>query len=206
MRRFRVGLTGGIASGKSTVAAMFAGLGVPVIDADEMARVAVMPGEPALREIAAAFGPEFLDGGGNLDRGRLREHVFADAGRRRRLEAILHPRIEALMLSQCERAGGPWQLLVVPLLIESGFDRHVDRVLVVDCPEQTQRERLLRRDGVTPESADRILGAQLARQERLDRADDVIRNDGLPAAIQPEVARLYRVYTELARQFDARGA
>lgn len=205
MRRFRVGLTGGIASGKSTVAAMFAELGVPVIDTDEMARSAVMPGEPALREIAAAFGQEFIQADGGLDRSRLREHVFADAGRRRRLEAILHPRIEALTLSECERAGGPYQLLVVPLLIESGFDRHVDRVLVVDCPEQTQRERLLRRDGVTPESADRILGAQLARQERLDRADDVIRNDGPPAAIQPEVARLHRVYTELACRFDARG-
>jgi dephospho-CoA kinase len=203
VRVFRVGLTGGIASGKSTVARLFADLGVPVIDTDEIARALVAPGEPALTAIVATFGPDFLDARGVLDRGRLRERVFADEHARRRLEGILHPRIEAAMRAACERAGGPYQMLVVPLLFESGFERHVDRTLVVDCPEPLQRERLARRDGATPDEAARMLAAQLPRQARRDRADDVVRNDGPLDALRTQVERLHRRYTALAAQHAA---
>lgn len=198
MRYFRVGLTGGIASGKSTVAAMFASLGVPVIDTDEIARSLVLPGQPALQEIVAAFGPGFLDATGLLDRRRLRDHVFAGERERRRLEAILHPRIEAATVAACDRAGGPYQIVVVPLLIESGFDRHVDRVLVVDCPEDLQRSRLLARDGEEPGRIEQLLAAQLDRKARLRRADDIIDNDDGPEQAREQVRALHGIYLKLA--------
>lgn len=204
MRAYRVGLTGGIASGKSMVAAAFAALGVPVIDTDEIAREVVRPGGVALPAIVAAFGPGVLAPDGQLDRRRMRERVFADPAERRRLEAILHPLIEAGTLAACERAGGPYQVLVVPLLLESGFDRHVDRVLVVDCPESLQRERLLQRDGEDPGQAERILAAQLDRGARLARADDVIDNSGDRDHAAAQVARLHRLYLELAGAAPAR--
>lgn len=199
MRALRIGLTGGIASGKSTIARMFADLGVPVIDTDKIARAVVRPGGTALAEIIAEFGEGFLDAAGSLDRGRLREHVFTDPARRRRLEEILHPRIEAAALAESARAEGPYQVLVVPLLIESGFDRHVDRILVVDCPEALQRQRLLQRDGGTAEDAGRVLAAQLSRDERLRRADDVIVNDGDLDAARACVRELHGRYLEFAR-------
>lgn len=198
MREFRVGLTGGIASGKSTVARLFAELGVPVIDTDEIARDVVRPGGPALPAVVAAFGAAVLAPDGTLDRRRMRERVFADEAARRRLEAILHPHIEAATLAASERAGGPYQLLVVPLLLESGFDRLVDRVLVVDCPEELQRQRLLARDGGSPGEADRILAAQLDRATRLARADDVVDNAGGLAAVRARVAELHAAYLGLA--------
>ncbi len=201
MAVLRIGLTGGIASGKSTIARMFAELGVAVIDTDEIAREIVRPGEPALADIVAAFGREFLDESGALDRRRLREHVFANAAERRRLESILHPRIEAATLAASSRAGGPYQVLVVPLLIESGFERHVDRILVVDCPEALQRRRLLQRDALgSAEDADRALAAQLTRQERLRRADDVIVNDGSLDAARARVRELHGQYLTQARE------
>jgi dephospho-CoA kinase len=199
MRHFRVGLTGGIASGKSTVAAMFAELGATVIDTDEIARALVRPGEPALREIVSAFGSRFLDPAGALDRRLLRAHVFADARERQRLETILHPRIEAATLAACERSGGPYQIIVVPLLIESGFDRHVDRVLVVDCPEDVQRERLLQRDAEDPQRVADMLAAQLDRGSRLRRADDVVDNGGPPERTREQVRALHGIYVKLAR-------
>ena len=199
MRLYRVGLTGGIASGKSTVARMFAELGATVVDTDEIAREVVQPGQPALQEIVAAFGKRFLDAAGALDRRQLRAHVFADDGERRRLEAMLHPRIEAATLAACDAAGGPYQIIVVPLLIESGFDRHVNRVLVVDCPEDVQRARLLQRDDEDPERVDRILAAQLDRRSRLRRADDIIDNDGGLARVREQVSKLHGNYLELAR-------
>ena len=199
MRLYRVGLTGGIASGKSTVARMFAELGATVVDTDEIAREVVQPGQPALQEIVAAFGKRFLDAAGALDRRQLRAHVFADDGERRRLEAMLHPRIEAATLAACDAAGGPYQIIVVPLLIESGFDRHVNRVLVVDCPEDVQRARLLQRDDEDPERVDRILAAQLDRRSRLRRADDIIDNDGGLARAREQVLRLHGNYLDLSR-------
>lgn len=195
----RIGLTGGIASGKSTVARLFAGLGVPVIDTDELAREVVQPGSAGLAEIVAAFGPGVLDAEGALDRRQLRARVFADPAARARLEAITHPRIEAAMLAAAGRAGGPYQLLVVPLLAEAGFGRHVDRVLLVDCPPETQYRRLLERDGEDPAQARRMLAAQLDRASRLHHADDIIHNDDAdPAALLAQVQALHRRYLALA--------
>jgi dephospho-CoA kinase len=200
MRHFRVGLTGGIASGKTTIANEFARLGARVIDTDEIAREVAGPGGPALAEIVAEFGAGILDADGTLDRPKLRSRVFADVASRRRLEAILHPRIEDATLAAAAQAGGPYQVLVVPLLIESGFDRHVDRVLVVDCPQELQRQRLLRRDRETPEQVERMLTAQIDRDSRLARADDVIDNSGTEEGASKQVEKLHRKYLDLARR------
>jgi dephospho-CoA kinase len=194
----RVALTGGIASGKTTVAERFAALGVPVIDTDLIARQVVEPGEPALAQIVAAFGPGVLDADGRLDRRRLREIIFADATARRRLEAILHPAIRAEMERQSRAAGGPYQLLVIPLLAEGGRRDHVDRVLLVDVPEAVQVERLMRRDGVSREQAAASLGAQATRAARLAIADDVLTNTGRAEDLDEQVAALHARYLGLA--------
>jgi dephospho-CoA kinase len=198
VRPFRVALTGGIASGKSTVARHFAALGVPVIDTDLIAREVVEPGEPALAEVVAAFGPGVIGADGRLDRRRLREIVFADATARRRLEAILHPAIRARMEAQSAAAGGPYQLLVIPLLAEGGRRDHVDRVLVVDASEATQMERLVRRDGVTRAQAAAALAAQAGRAARLAMADEVIENAGSPEDLGARVMELHERYLQLA--------
>jgi dephospho-CoA kinase len=198
MRCLRVGLTGGIASGKSTVARLFAALGVPVIDTDAIARDVVAPGSPALARIVAAFGPQFLAPDGTLDRRRLRAHVFADEAARRRLEEILHPEIRAATRAASQSASGPYQIIVVPLLVESGFDREVDRVLVVDCESDTQRRRLIERDGEDPAQVERMLAAQADRAARLARADDVITNDGSREELREAVETLHRRYLQLA--------
>ena len=195
---YRVALTGGIASGKSTVAGMFAALGVPVVDTDLIARQVVEPGRPALASVVDAFGPEVLALDGSLDRRRLRDRVFADSGQRRRLEAILHPAIRAEMERQSQAAGGPYQLLVIPLLAEGGRRDHVDRVLLVDAPESAQLERLMRRDGGTREQAEAALRAQASRAQRRAIADDVLDNTGDPAALNAQVAALHERYLALA--------
>ena len=193
---YRIGLTGGIASGKTTVANLFAALGVPVIDTDVIAREVVAVGTPGLKEVIAGFGTSVLRPDGSLDRRRLRELAFATADRRRQLEALLHPRIRAAMEAQSAAAGGPYQVLVVPLLIESGLDARVDRVLVVDCSETVQRERLMARDGETAAGADRLLAAQVDRQARRSRADDLLTNDGNRDEIQRRVAELHATYLQ----------
>ena len=198
MPPFRVALTGGIASGKSTVADLFAALGVPVIDTDLIAREVVEPGEPALAQLAAAFGPEVLGPDGRLDRRRLRDMVFADPTARRRLEAILHPAIRARMEAQSRAAGGPYQLLVIPLLAEGGRRDHVDRVLLVDVPESAQVERLMRRDGSSREQARAALAAQASRAVRQAIADDVIENTGGVEDLRARVAELHGEYLRLA--------
>jgi dephospho-CoA kinase len=202
----RVGLTGGVASGKSLVADQFRALGVPVLDTDVLARSVVEPGTPALAEVTATFGPGVLGPDGRLDRTRLRELVFADPDRRRRrrlrrLEAILHPRILAALEAEARAAAGPYQVLVVPLLFESGFDARVDRVLVVDCPESLQRERLARRDGASPALVEGMLAAQLDRDARLARAralpHDVLDNGGDRESTRRQVTELHRRYLAL---------
>ena len=198
-RHLRIGLTGGIATGKSTVARMFAELGVPVIDTDELARNLVAPGQPALDDIVAAFGSGILTELGELDRRALRTLVFDDPSRRRRLEAILHPKILAAAEATAEGESGPYQILVVPLLFESGFEQRVDRVLAVDCPETVQRARLQQRDDESPERIERILRAQLGRDARLGRADDVIDNAGDLDHTRAQVGALHRRYLALAR-------
>ena len=195
---FRVALTGGIASGKSTVAELFAALGVPVIDTDVIARQVVEPGQPALAQVVAAFGEGVLDASGGLDRRRMRERIFADPGARHRLEAILHPVIRAEMARQSLAAAGPYQVLVIPLLTEGGRRDHVDRVLLVDAPEELQVRRLVTRDGVTHEQAQASLNAQAARAERLALADDVIQNTADVDELRKAVVALDGKYRRLA--------
>ena len=197
---FRVGLTGGIASGKSVVADLFGELGVPVIDTDIIAREVVAPGQPALDEIRARFGDAMITADGNLDRGAMREAIFADEDARRDLEAILHPRIGAETRRQADAAEGAYQLIVVPLLVGSPLADYVDRVLVVDCEEETQIDRLLARDAETREQAQRILAAQASREQRLAMADDVINNDHSLAHVRDQVEDLDRKYRRLAQR------
>jgi dephospho-CoA kinase len=195
---FKIGLTGGIGSGKTAASDRFARLGASVIDTDLLSRELVEPGQPALAEIAQAFGRDVLDAAGRLDRAALRQCVFADPSRRRRLEAILHPRIREAMLARAEAAGGPYVICVIPLLVETGQQALVDRVLVIDAPPQRQRERVIARDGVATDAVDAILASQVDRATRLAAADDVIVNDGGVAELHAQVDALHRRYIELA--------
>ena len=193
----RVGLTGGIASGKSVVADMFAALGAVIIDTDVIAREVVQPGQPALDEIRELFGPELIKDDGTLDRREMRKRIFEDEPLRKQLEAILHPRIRDETFRQATAAGGLYQLIVVPLLAESPLRDYVDRILVVDCAEETQVARLLERDAETVEQAQRILAAQASREERLGIADDVIDNDRSLDETRAQVEALHQIYTSL---------
>jgi dephospho-CoA kinase len=194
----RIGLTGGIASGKSAVADAFARRGVPVVDTDVIAREVVEPGRPALAAVVAAFGAEVLGPDGRLDRRSLRRRVFSAPELRRRLESILHPAIRAEMQRQAGATAGPYVVIAIPLLVENGLQSQVDRVLVVDCPPEVQLARLLARDGETPEGARAILAAQATRDERLAAADDVLVNDGSLADLDARVDALHRRYAALA--------
>lgn len=194
----RIGLTGGIASGKSAVADLFAARGVPIIDTDVVAREVVEPGQPALAEIAREFGPGVLGADGRLDRRKLRDLVFSDEKRRKTLEAILHPAIRRVAEERARSAGGAYQIVVVPLLAESPMRASMDRVLVVDCSEETQLERLLRRDAESEAQARRMIAAQASRAERLAIADDVIDNDGSLEATERQVEALHRKYLGIA--------
>ncbi len=200
----RIGLTGGIASGKSTVADLFVNLGAALVDTDAVAREVVAPGEPALEEVRRAFGAGVIDPRGELDRRALREIVFADADRRRELEAILHPRIRERTLTLLEQARGPYAIAAVPLLVETGFAEHVARVLVVDCPVETQVERLMQRDRIDRTAAEAAIGAQAAREARLAAADDVIDAGGNRASTRQQVEKLHQRYLDLARVCRAR--
>jgi dephospho-CoA kinase len=194
----RIGLTGGIASGKSTVARLFAERGVPVIDLDQVAREVVEPGQPALAAIVNEFGEAVLDAEGRLDRAALRQRVFDAPEMRKRLEALLHPRILDAAMRLAATAGGAYQVIVVPLLVESGLADWVDRVLVVDCPAETQLERLLTRDGGDEAQARAILNSQASRERRLAAADDVISNDGVPGRLPAAVEALDAAYRAIA--------
>ena len=196
MSDFIVGLTGGVASGKSEVTRRFQALGVEVVDADVAAREVVEPGQPALARIAERFGAGMLLADGRLDRRQLRERVFADAQARRDLEAITHPAIRARVKAQAQAAPGPYAVVAVPLLAEAGRAAYpwMARVLVVDAPESLQHDRLMRRDGVDEALAARMIAAQASRTVRLAIADDVILNDGDPAHLDAAVASLHARY------------
>ena len=201
MSRFVVGLTGGIASGKSEVTRRSEARGVTVADADLAARGVVAPGSPALAMISERFGPGMLLGDGALDRARLRAHVFADVAERKALEAITHPAIRELLRTQCERAEGPYAMAAIPLLTEAGGREAyawLDRILVVDAPEALQLARLMQRDGNDAVLAQRMIDAQATRAQRLALADDVVVNDGHPDALQAQVERLHGAYLKLA--------
>ncbi len=202
-----VGLTGGIGSGKSAVADAFGELGVEVADADAVAHALSAGGRPGHAAIVATFGPEVLDPAGAVDRARLRSLVFADPDARARLEAALHPLIRAAILDEVRAWSGPYGLLVVPLLLErGGLVGIVDRVLVIDCPEDEQVRRVMQRSGLTEPEVRAIMATQLSRSSRLAAADDVLDNSGPVTAIAPQVAELDRRYRALAasRQSSAR--
>ena len=194
---YRVGLTGGIGSGKSTVAQYFSALGVPVIDADDIAHELVAPGAPALARITQVFGGEVLETGGALNRAALRRIVFADAAQRKRQEAILHPLIHAEMGARVARLTAPYCVLCIPLLLETGQAREVERVLVVDAPHALQYQRLMARGlGVAEIAA--ILRAQTGWRERLAAAHDVIENDRALEHVEKRVHELHASYLQHA--------
>ena len=202
-RPLLIALTGGIASGKSAVAEIFAQVGAPVLDTDQIARDVVEPGTPTLAKLVAEFGSDILDANGRLDRARMRARVFADPEQRKRLEAITHPAIREELASRAQRAQGPYQIHVIPLLVESGRADLYDRVLLVDTSEEDQLKRLLARDSSSPEQARQILAAQASREDRLDAADDVIVNTGTLQDLHQFVQTLHRNYTVLSERMNA---
>lgn len=196
----RIGLTGGIASGKSAVADEFAALGVPVIDADVIARELVEPGQPALSRIVEAFGPQVLNASGTLDRRQMRERVFASPDDRRRLEAILHPAVRTELDRRSQTTSGPYVILVIPLLVENDLQSLVDRILVVDVPEETQLRRLCTRDGMDSQQAQKMMAAQATRAARLAVAHDVIENVGTLVELRNGVRQMHEKYRRVAER------
>jgi dephospho-CoA kinase len=205
-RPLRVGLTGGVASGKTSVSLLFGALGVPVIDADQVARDVVAPGTRLLAQVFENFGPQLHRPDGSLDRSALRRLVFGDIRTRRQLEALLHPAIRVRTELLAAKAGGQYQIHVIPLLVETHVESQYDRVLVVDCPESLQLARLVARDGCDAQQAQTMLASQASRAARLAVADDVIVNDGQPAELTPKVAALHQQYLALAAAAGAAGS
>ncbi len=193
-----IGLTGGIGSGKSAAASMFADLGISTIDVDQAARQVVAPGQPALQSIAEHFGPQVLQANGSLDRKRLRELVFAAPQQRRWLEQLTHPLIRQLVNQQIDNASSAYVMLVSPLLVESGQHKRCDRILVVDVPPELQLARTRSRDGASSEQIQAIMQAQLSREQRLAHADDVINNSASLEHLQQQVQHLHQQYLALA--------
>jgi dephospho-CoA kinase len=195
-----VGLTGGIASGKSLVGAMFVKLGAGLVDTDVIAREVVARGEPGHAAVSAAFGPGVLLASGEINRGALRSLVFGDPAKRAELEAILHPLIRSRTLQKVAELETPYAMVAVPLLVETNFAELVDRILVVDCPESAQLERLMRRDAIPRDEALAIVRAQVDRATRLKAAHDVIDNSGTPETTRRQVEHLHHRYRDLAAQ------
>lgn len=197
--KFSVGLTGGIGCGKTTVEKMFAALGASVIDTDQIAHALTAPHGAAMPDLIAGFGEEYATPEGALDRARMRSLVFSDPGARKRLEAILHPKIRDATLAAAAMATGPYVIYVVPLLLESGTWRgRVTRLLVVDCPEEVQVARVMARNGLQEAQVRAIMAAQVTREQRLAAADDVIANDDGIEALAPQVESLHAFYLENA--------
>jgi len=197
---FIVGLTGGIGSGKSTVAGLFASLGAGLVDTDEISRSLTAPAQPAIAEIARKFGPQFIAADGSLDRPRMRSLVFSDASARKDLETILHPLIRQESYRQIEGSAAPYVLIVVPLLIETGaYQGMLSRILVVDCQSETQVRRVMKRNALSRDEVLSIIASQVSRQERLQMADDVIDNDNGLESLQPQIESLNQRYLGLAR-------
>ncbi len=199
-RPLRIGLTGGIASGKSTVSGLFAALGVPVIDTDQIAKELVGPGTALLGRLIAHFGDALLTPAGELDRRALRERIFAQPADRVALEGLMHPAIMAELRRRSDSAGGAYQILAIPLLVEHDRKAEVDRVLLVDCSAKLQLRRVQIRDGVTLAQARSVLAAQASRAARLAVADDVIVNEGDLGQLRGQVETLHIRYGTLARQ------
>lgn len=197
---FVIGLTGGIGSGKSSVADLFAKRGAGLVDTDALAHALTAPQGAAIEPLRDLFGPDFITSRGALDRARMRALVFADPTARARLEAVLHPLIRAQAQCEVSVCRAPYVILAVPLLIESGnWHERCQRVLVVDCPVALQRARVMARSGLPAEEVDRIIAAQATREMRLAVADDVIDNSGDAGALVPQVDRLHALYMALAQ-------
>jgi dephospho-CoA kinase len=197
-RRLRIGLTGGIASGKSTVAQRFTELGVPVIDADIAARTVVEPGTPGFIQVIQRFGSFLIAQNGEIDRRALRDLIFGDPGLRRDLEGILHPLIRSDMEHSAELSVGPYVVMAIPLLVEGGSRERVDRILVVDVEEVVQLQRVMARDGCTEQQARAILASQASRSARLAAADDVLLNAGTVMDLRQAVDQLHERYLHVA--------
>lgn len=199
MTRFTVGLTGGIGCGKTTVADRFAELGASIVDTDQIAHSLTAPRGPAMPEIVQAFGAQFAGPDGALDRARMRALVFSDPLAKTRLEAILHPRIRASAEAAALATSGPYVIMVVPLLVESGsWRQRVARVLAIDCSEQTQIQRVMARNGLSEQQVRAIMATQVTRAERLAAADDVIVNDGGIETLLPQIAQMHEQYLDFS--------
>jgi len=197
---FSIGLTGGIGSGKTTVANLFGERGAALIDTDAIAHQLTTPGGVAINAIRTAFGDSFIGADGAMDRARMRAHVFADAAARKRLEAVLHPLIRSETARAAQAARGDYLIFVVPLLVESQQWRtRTSRILVVDCSEDVQIARVMQRNGMTRAQVEAIMAAQATRAERLAAADDVIENNGDAAALLPQIERLHALYLSMAK-------
>lgn len=194
----RIGLTGGIGSGKSTVCDLFHKLGVPIIDSDKIARELVAPGTAALEQIAGLFGAKLLLEDGSLDRKQMRELVFANESKREQLEAILHPLIRQEMERQITLLTSPYVILAIPLLLEKGWQHQLDRVLVIDCSEELQRQRARERDGSSTKTIERIIVSQIPRERRIAAADDLIDNSGARDSLRKQIETLHRRYLTLS--------
>lgn len=200
MSDYVVGLTGGIGSGKTTVANMFHELGVQSVDADLVAREVVMPGEPALDAIVQHFGKAILHPDGQLDRAALRARIFADEAEKQWLNQLLHPQIRQRLLQQLQSCTTSYALLIAPLLLENKLQIYTDRVLVVDIPEELQLSRTVQRDQVTAEQVRNILSSQLARAERLAQADDILLNTIPVSELKPQIQQLHLSYQQFAKE------
>jgi len=197
----KIGLTGGISSGKSTVCSLFAQLNVPIIDADIIARQLVEPGQEALTDIAAAFGKEILNSeDGTLNRGKLRQLIFTDSTAKQRLENILHPKIRHQLEIQSNSVNADYCILAIPLLVETQWQNSVDRIVVIDINEQLQIERLCLRDQITPAEAENIINSQASREQRLAFADDIVRNDLSTDFLKEQVVKLDAKYRLIANK------
>ena len=196
---FRIGITGGIGSGKTMVANRFGELGAPIVDADVVARQVVLPGTPACKEIIEAFGDTVANENGELNRAQLRSIVFGNSVARTRLQNIVHPRIFDEIHRQLRALSGDYAIVVIPLLAEARRDYALDRVLVVDAPRKLRISRIVSRDGQTSEAVEQILSSQATREERLAIADDVVNNAGTAEELFKQVDALHRRYLALAR-------
>lgn len=198
----RIGLTGGIGSGKTTVCRLFSELGTPIIDTDKIAHALVAPGQPALDQLSKAFGEEILDQEGQLNRAVLRERVFNDDTARQQLEALLHPLIRTEMRRQLKMLRAKYVIIAIPLLLEKGWQDEVDRILVVDTDEGLQVERTAHRDGISEEQVGRIMLTQVSRHQRLASADDIIHNEGDLDTLRKQIKHLHNNYVQLAHRFS----
>lgn len=194
----KIGLTGGIGSGKTTVADRFKDYGIPVIDADRIAHALVAPGQPALAKIAETFGSDLLDADGSLNRQKMRELIFKSPALRNKIEAILHPRIFEEIDRQLKGVEAPYVIISIPLLLETGAQSFVDRILVVDCPVELQYERVQARDKLNREQIVRILESQVSREMRVNAADEIIVNDSNLASLAGQVKKIHAFYLTLS--------